>query len=231
MGGTIYSKCRTNTIKNIALAISIAHNNKFLLYFGILSNYSFAWRFTIFRNVSQFFTFCIIIVVVAHIYPPVTRERQTLAIGWSAYFSFQWLLRDWRNPHLIRSFQWFNFPVDFFEFLSTEFAICLKPTSWVGSNQRLQKLVFTASLLDVQQFNAQCEASTVRGRQADRWHLDSKTERFLRCLLVKATWWWIKCTFNYNYKQRESLQSVFSKDATTWPGCGLKPNQLIRAST
>ena len=35
----------------------------------------------------------------------------------------------WRNPHLIRSFQWSNVPLDFFEFLSTEFAACLKPPS------------------------------------------------------------------------------------------------------
>ena len=32
---------------------------------------------------------------------------------------------------------------------------------------------------------------------ADRWQLDSKTERSLRCLLAKANWW-IKCNYNYN---------------------------------
>ena len=50
------------------------------------------------------------------------------------------------------------------------------------------KLVFTASLLDVQQLKGQCEASAVCGRQVGRWQLDSKTERSLRCLLPKATW-------------------------------------------
>ena len=34
----------------------------------------------------------------------------------------------------------------------------------------------------------------VRGGQMDRWQLDSKTERSLRCLLAKATWW-IKCNY------------------------------------
>ena len=37
----------------------------------------------------------------------------------------------------------------------------------VGSNQRLQKLAFTASLLDIQQLKGQCEASIVRGRQVE----------------------------------------------------------------
>ena len=50
------------------------------------------------------------------------------------------------------------------------------------------KLVFTASLLDVQQLKGQCEASIVCGRQMGRWQLDSKTERSFRCLLAKATW-------------------------------------------
>ena len=59
----------------------------------------------------------------------------------------------------------------------------------VGSNQRLEKLVFTASVLGVQQFRGQCEASAVCGRQVGRWQLDSKTERSLRCLLAKASWW------------------------------------------
>ena len=44
------------------------------------------------------------------------------------------------------------------------------------------------SLLDVQQFKGQCEASAVCGRQVGRWQLDSKTERSLRYLLAKATW-------------------------------------------
>ena len=46
-----------------------------------------------------------------------------------------------------------------------------------GSNQRLEKLVFTASLLDVQQLKGQCEASTVSGRQEGRGQLDSKTKK------------------------------------------------------
>ena len=39
----------------------------------------------------------------------------------------------------------------------------------IGTNQRLNKLVFTASLLDVQQLKGQCEASTVCCRQMSRW--------------------------------------------------------------
>ena len=68
----------------------------------------------------------------------------------------------------------------------------------VGSNQKLSKLVIIASLLDVQQLKEQCEASTVCGREVGRWQLDSKTKRFLRCLLPKATWW-IKYNYNYDY--------------------------------
>ena len=51
----------------------------------------------------------------------------TTIIGRSAHFSLHWLLRDWRNPHLLRSFQWPNNPVDFFEFLSISFAAFSKP--------------------------------------------------------------------------------------------------------
>ena len=69
----------------------------------------------------------IVVVVVAHIYPPVTGQRQTLKIGRFAHFLLQWLLGGWRNPDLLRSFRWFNVPVNFFEFLSTEFAACSKP--------------------------------------------------------------------------------------------------------
>ena len=50
------------------------------------------------------------------------------------------------------------------------------------------QIVFTASLLDVQQLKGQSAASAVRGKQVGRWQLDSKTERSLRCLLAKATW-------------------------------------------
>ena len=52
----------------------------------------------------------------------------------------------------------------------------------------------------------QCEAFTVCGRQVGRWQLDSKTERSLRCLLIKAAMW-INCNYNYK-KQHISLQFV-----------------------
>ena len=67
--------------------------------------------------------------VVAHIHLPVTGQRQTIAVGRFAHFLLHWLLRDWRNPHLRRSFQWSNVPADFFEYLPTEFAACSKPPS------------------------------------------------------------------------------------------------------
>ena len=61
------------------------------------------------------------------IYPPVTGQRQTLTIGWSAHFSLQWLLCAWRNSHLLRNvFLWSNVPVDFFVFLFAKFATCSK---------------------------------------------------------------------------------------------------------
>ena len=46
---------------------------------------------------------------------------------------------------------------------------------------RLQKLLFTSSLLDVQQLKGQCEASSVCGRLVGRWQLDSKSEKSLHC--------------------------------------------------
>ena len=73
----------------------------------------------------------VVVVVVAHIYPPVTRQHQTL-----------YNLLD--DPHTFHYQNYFviggihsyigvsnksNVPVDFFEFLSTEFAACLKPSS------------------------------------------------------------------------------------------------------
>ena len=42
---------------------------------------------------------------------------------------------------------------------------------------KTKKLVFTASLLDVQQLKGQCKASAECGRQVGRWQLHSKTER------------------------------------------------------
>ena len=79
----------------------------------------------------------VVVVVVAHIYP-VTGQRQTLTC-WTIRILFIILttvLRDWRNPHLLKSFRWFNVPVDFSEFLSTEFAACSKPPSKDTSNDR-----------------------------------------------------------------------------------------------
>ena len=67
------------------------------------------------------------VVVVVHIYSPVTTQRHTLNIGRWVHFSLEWLLCALRNPHLVRSFLWSNVCVDFFKFLSTEFAACLKP--------------------------------------------------------------------------------------------------------
>ena len=52
---------------------------------------------------------------------------------------------------------------------------------------KIIEIGFAVSLLDVQQLKRQCEASTVCGRQVGRCQLDSKTERFLRCFLAKAT--------------------------------------------
>ena len=40
-----------------------------------------------------------------------------------------WLLRAWKNQHLLTNFQWTNVSCDFVEFLSTEFAAYLKPHS------------------------------------------------------------------------------------------------------
>ena len=55
-------------------------------------------------------------------------------------------------------------------------------------NQSLQELVFTTSLLDVQQLKGQGEASFECGRQVGRRLLDSTTERSLCCLSTIATW-------------------------------------------
>ena len=66
------------------------------------------------------------VVVVAFF--SITGPSQTL-IGQSTHFSLRLLLRDWRNPQQLKRFQRFNVPVDFFEFLSTEFAACSKTPS------------------------------------------------------------------------------------------------------
>ena len=39
-----------------------------------------------------------------------------------------------------------------------------------------------------QLLKGKCKASTACDKQVGRWQLDSKTERFFRCLLAKATW-------------------------------------------
>ena len=72
-------------------------------------------------------------IVAARIYAPVSGQRQTLDIGRSAHFPLQWLLRGWRNPHLLRSFQWSIFRVDFFEFLSS----C--PLNFLSTEQRYHR--------------------------------------------------------------------------------------------
>ena len=53
--------------------------------------------------------------------------------------------------------------------------------------QDYKKLLVTVSLLAVLQLEGQCGASALCGRPLGRWQLDSKTERFLRRLLAKAT--------------------------------------------
>ena len=80
-------------------------------------------------NVIYTWKIILILVVDVHIYPPVTGQCQTLTIVRSAHFSLQWLLRDWKSPQLLRSFQWSSVSVDFIEFLSTEFSACSKPPS------------------------------------------------------------------------------------------------------
>ena len=68
-----------------------------------------------------------LVVIVVHIYPPVAGQCQTLTIGRSAYTSLQSLLCATRNSHLLRNFQRSKVSVDFFDFLSKEFAACSKP--------------------------------------------------------------------------------------------------------
>ena len=50
-------------------------------------------------------------------------------VRWFINFSLRQLLGAGRNPHRHKRFQWSNVLVDFFEFLSAEFAACLKPLS------------------------------------------------------------------------------------------------------
>ena len=71
-----------------------------------------------------------------HIHPPVTEQRQTLTIWRSAYFSLQFILRVWRNLHLLRSFQSSNVPVDFFSNVVHWIAACSKPQNRDTGNHR-----------------------------------------------------------------------------------------------
>ena len=86
------------------------------------------------------FEFVVLLLLwcIFHIYSPATGQRQTLAIALSAHFLIShWLLRGRRNPTQLRSFQWSSVPVDFFEFLSTEFVACLKPQTEIIIVKRL----------------------------------------------------------------------------------------------
>ena len=59
-----------------------------------------------------------------HIYPPVAEQLLALTIGRSAHFYIA------VTTSLLGGIQRSNnVPVDFFEFLSTEFAACSKPSS------------------------------------------------------------------------------------------------------
>ena len=76
------------------------------------------------KNPERVLCVDIVVVVLVHICPPVTGQRQTpTTIGRSAHFSLQWLLRARGNWHLLRSFQRSNVNVDFFEFLSTNLLV------------------------------------------------------------------------------------------------------------
>ena len=50
-------------------------------------------------------TYNSVVIVVLHIYSPVTEQRHMLTIGRSAHFSLHLLLHGWRNLHLLWSFQ------------------------------------------------------------------------------------------------------------------------------
>ena len=57
-----------------------------------------------------------------------TGQHHSLTIGWSAHFHCDNFV-FWRNPLLLKSFQWSNISVGVFEFLFFEFAACSKPPS------------------------------------------------------------------------------------------------------
>ena len=73
------------------------------------------------------------IVAGVHVCLPVNGQRQPKILVWSAFFLWRWLFRARRNQHLLRSFHWFDFHMNLFEYwicsLSIEFAACLKPPS------------------------------------------------------------------------------------------------------
>ena len=94
-----------------------------------------------------------------------------LNIGQSVHFSLQWLLRARRNPHLLRSFQWSNVPVNFFEFFSTEFAACLKPPAEIIIVKRL-----------IQKHNSMTRV-WVEPRSYDRAHLKNDGSIIISALL------------------------------------------------
>ena len=63
---------------------------------------------------------------------PESGQHQTPNIGQTAHFLLQFsshFRHGWGNLHLLRSFQGSNVPVNFFKFLSIEFAACSKPPS------------------------------------------------------------------------------------------------------
>ena len=110
-----------------------SRNNNFLwlqvFYMTTLSSICQIWNGHLWNNATCFVSnqnsscnSCVLVVVVSHINPPVTRQRQTLTVSWTIrtlFIAFT-ILHDWRNPHLLRSFQWSNVP---------EFAACSKPPS------------------------------------------------------------------------------------------------------
>ena len=83
-------------------------------------------------------------------------------------------LHAWRNPHLLRSFQWSNVPVNFFKFLSTEFAACLKPPAEIIIVKRL-----------IQRHNNVTRV-WVEPRSCDRSH--RKNDGFITISASLSTW-------------------------------------------
>ena len=68
-------------------------------------------------------------VVIVHVYPSVTGQRQALTIGRSAHFSLQLLLCAWRNLTCLGvssdpMFLWISS-----KFFSTDFGACSQPSN------------------------------------------------------------------------------------------------------